>query len=100
MSMDEPELNYFDAAEYLDTDEAISIFLADALETQNPSYIAHALCTVAKAIGMTEIAKESGISRELLCRSIGENANPTLETLLPILATLGVKQIPSLTNPT
>lgn len=90
MSMDVHELKCFDATEYLDSDEAISIFLADALETQNPSYITHALGVVAKAIGITEIAKESGISRELLCRSIGENGNPTIETLLPVLSALGV----------
>lgn len=90
--MDVNALKYFDATEYLDSDQAISIFLADALETQNPSYIAHALRAVAKAIGMTEIAKESGISREQLCRSTGENANPTLETLLPVLSALGVSR--------
>jgi len=98
MTLDVSELKRFDTTEYLDSDEAISIFLADAFETQNPGYIAHAIGVVAKAKGMTEIAKKSGISRELLYRSFGENGNPTLQALLPVLSVLGIKLTPTLTH--
>lgn len=92
------ELKTFDAAEYLDSDEAISVFLADAFETENPSYIAHALGVVARAQGMTEISKKTGIQREVLYRSFGENGNPTLQTLFPVLSALGVKLVPTIAH--
>ena len=92
------KLKCFDASEYLDNDEAISVFLADAMETQNPGYIAHAIRLVAKAKGMTEIAEKCGISRKSLYRSIGENCNPTLEPLIPVLLALGVKVTPVLSH--
>ncbi len=77
MTINIDELEVFDATECLDCDEAISIFLADAFETQDPRYIAHALGIVAKAKGMTEIAEKSGVPREVLYRSFGVNGNPT-----------------------
>lgn len=93
------ELGVFDAAEYLDSDEAVSVFLADAFETQDPKYIAHAIGVVARAKGMTEIAKQSGISREQLYHSFGKNGNPTLQTLLPVLSALGIRLTPSYAHP-
>lgn len=88
-------LKEFDAAEYLDSEEAIATFLADAFETQNPKYIAHALGVVARAKGMTDIAKQTGLSREQLYKSLSENGNPTLQTLFPVLNALGVKLTPT-----
>lgn len=82
----------------MDNDEAISIFFTDALETQNPGYIAHAVGVVAKAKGMTEIAEKSGISRKSLYGSIRDNSNPTLEPLIPVLSALGVKVTPMLSH--
>ncbi|OGQ99729.1 MAG: putative addiction module antidote protein, partial [Deltaproteobacteria bacterium RIFOXYD12_FULL_55_16] len=66
--MNEPLYNY-DPAAALDSPEAISVFMADALETGDTSYIAKALGVVARAKGMTEIARETGLSREQLYRS-------------------------------
>lgn len=80
----------WDAAEYLDNDEAIAAFLAEAMEIGEQKFIVHALNTVARARGMTQIAKEAGIARQALYKSLGEDGNPTLSTLLGVLKSLGL----------
>lgn len=87
--MSEPLYNY-DPAAALDSPEAISIFMADALETGDTAYIAKALGVVARAKGMTELARETGLSREQLYRSFSERGNPTLKTMLAVMRALGV----------
>ena len=59
----------FDSAEYLDSDEAINAYLEEALETDDPAFITQALGTVARAHGMSQIAKETGLSRESLYKA-------------------------------
>ena len=80
----------YDTAEYLDNDEAIEVFMADAFETGDTSYIAHALGVIARAKGMTQIAKDTGLSREQLYRSFSEQGNPTLKTTLAVMRSLGL----------
>jgi probable addiction module antidote protein len=80
----------FDPAEYLSTPEAIAEFMRDARETGNASYIPKAMGVVARAKGMTELARETGLSREQLYRSFSEHGNPTLKTLLAVMKALGV----------
>lgn len=80
----------FDPAEYLNSQEAITEFVADALETGDATYIAKAMGVVARAKGMTELAKETGLSREQLYRSFSEKGNPTLKTMLAVMKALGV----------
>lgn len=87
--MSEPLYNY-DPAAALDSPEAISVFMADALETGDTAYIAKALGIVARAKGMTELARETGLSREQLYRSFSEKGNPTLKTMLAVMRALGV----------
>ena len=79
----------YDPAEELTTDEAIEVFLADAFETGVARYIARALGVVARAKGMTKIARETGLAREQLYRSLSENGNPTLETTIAVLKAIG-----------
>jgi probable addiction module antidote protein len=79
----------FDPAALLKSDEAIKVFLEDAFETDDASYIANALGVVARAKGMTTIARETGLAREQLYRSLSESGNPTLETTLAVLKALG-----------
>jgi probable addiction module antidote protein len=81
----------YDPAEDLLSDEGIAIFMADALETEDASYIAHALGVVARAKGMAEIADQTGLSREQLYRSFSENGNPTLKTTLAVMKALGIQ---------
>ena len=80
----------YDTAEYLDNDEAIAVFMADAFETGDTSYIAHALGVVARARGMSQIAEETGLLREQLYRSFSEQGNPTLKTTLAVMQSLGL----------
>lgn len=88
--IDTNALKDFDASEYLDSDEGIQIFLNDAFETNNPKYIANALGVAARAKGMTELAKKTGIRREQLYQALNENGNPTLQTLMPVISALGL----------
>lgn len=83
-------LTTFDPAELLTSDEALAAFMADALESGDAGYIAHALGVVARARGMTEIAKETGLSREQLYRSFSDRGNPTLKTTLAVMKALGL----------
>lgn len=81
----------WDAAEHLDSDEAIAGFLAEAMEIGDQAYIVHALNTVARARGMTQIAKDAGIARQALYKSLGTDGNPTLSTLLGVFKSLGLQ---------
>ena len=81
----------WDAAEYLDSDEAIAAFLAEAMEIGDHELIVLALNTVARARGMTQIAKDAGIARQALYKSLGDKGNPTLSTLLGVMKSLGLK---------
>ena len=80
----------YDPAEALEGPEAIAIFMADAFETNDADHIAQALGVVARAKGMGELAKETGLSRQQLYRSFSKNGNPTLKTLLAVTRALGV----------
>jgi probable addiction module antidote protein len=84
------KLTAYDPAEDLIDDEAVAAFMAEAFETQEAGYIAHALGVVARAKGMTQIAQQTGLSREQLYRSFSAQGNPTLKTTLAVMRALGV----------
>lgn len=77
--------------EYLDSPEAIAGYLDAVLESGDPGMLQVALADVAKARGMTAIAKEAGVSRTSLYKSLSEGAKPSLETIEKVLGTLGVR---------
>lgn len=81
----------FDIVEELDSPEAISIYLSEALETNDPAYIAHALGNIAKARGMTQIARDSGLGRESLYKALSGTRNPEFGTILRVIQALGLK---------
>ena len=85
------KLTPYDPAAALVNDEAIAIFMADALETGDAAYIARALGVIARAKGMSDIAAETGLSREQLYRSFSEKGNPTLKTTLSVMKALGIE---------
>ena len=84
------KLTTFDPAEGLTSDDAIAGFMDEAFKTEDVGYIAHALGVVARAKGMTQIANETGLSREQLYRSFSENGNPTLKTTIAVMKALGI----------
>ena len=81
----------FDPAHYLDSDEARAVYLSDASETGDVAFIADALGVVARAEGMTDIARRSGVSREALYRALSSNGNPELSTILKVTEALGLR---------
>lgn len=83
-------LTIYDPAEDLTSDAAIAIFMAEAFESDDAGYIAHALGVVARAKGMAQIASQTGLSREQLYRSFSVNGNPTLKTTLAVMKALGI----------
>lgn len=74
-------LTDYDPVEDLGSPEALSIFVNEALKTDDAAYIAHALCVVSRAKGMAQIAREAGFSSE---------GNPTLKTTLAVMKALGI----------
>jgi probable addiction module antidote protein len=85
------KLTTYDPAEDLTSDKAVASFMAEAFATEDAGYIAHALGVVARAKGMAQIAKDTGLSREQLYRSFSENGNPTLKTTLAVMKVLGIE---------
>lgn len=85
------KLTAYDPAEDLTSDEAIASFMAEAFQTNDAGYIAHALGVVVRAKGITQIAAQTGLSREQLYRSFSENGNPTLKTTLAVMKALGIE---------
>jgi probable addiction module antidote protein len=83
------KLTTFDPADLLKSDEAIEVFLAEALETGDAGHIASALGVVARAKGLTKIARETGLAREQLYKSFSTTGNPTLETTLAVMKAIG-----------
>lgn len=82
----------WDAADYLTDDETIAEYLTAALESNDPRIIAKALGAVARARGgMTELARNTGISREALYRALSVDGNPELGTALKVMHALGIK---------
>ena len=88
---DKLELRPWDTAEFLDSEEMISEYLAVVFEEGDAEEIRLALNNVARARGMTDLQKQTGLSRSALYKALGEGGNPTLDTLLAILKALGVK---------
>lgn len=84
------ETSRWDVAEYLDSEEAIFAYIEAAFEDGDPAVITHALGNVARARGMTNVAKEAGVTREALYKALTENGDPKLSTLLGVLKALGV----------
>jgi probable addiction module antidote protein len=81
----------FDAADYLDTPEARAEYMTAALESGDVDFIRDAVGVVARARGMTKIAKETGLSRESLYKALGETGNPEFATVMRIVRALGLR---------
>lgn len=80
----------FDAAEWLESEEAIAEYMAAALETGDASFIKEALNDIVRARGMSGIARDTGLSRGSLYRALSEEGNPTLDSFLLVLKALNV----------
>jgi probable addiction module antidote protein len=81
----------FDAAQYLTRPQAQEELLNDALASGDAGYVAHALGVIARARGMSEVARQAGVTREALYRALSEGGDPRLTTLLGVARALGVR---------
>ena len=81
----------FDPADYLDSPEAMAAYLDGALADGDIAEIADALGVVARAKGMTDLARDTGLSRQALYKSLGEGGNPRLDSLLKVTKALGLR---------
>ena len=81
----------FDPAKYLTTPEAIAAYLEDAFESADATIIADALGVVARASGMSKVAKASGLGRESLYKALSADGNPELATVVKVMRALGLK---------
>ncbi len=81
----------FDAAKYVHSPEDQADLLNDALTSGNASYITNALGIIARARGMSEVARGAGVTREALYKALSSKGDPRLTTLLGTLATLGFR---------
>ncbi|MCA1792209.1 MAG: putative addiction module antidote protein [Thioalkalivibrio sp.] len=89
--MKKTRTRHYDAAEQLDSPEEIAAYIEAALEDGDPRVIAHALGTVARAQGMSDIARKTGLGRESLYKALSPDGNPTLATVLKVVRALGVR---------
>ena len=80
----------FDAADYLENEEVIAEYLNAALEDEDPDVFLVAVSDVAKARGMAQLAKETGLGRESLYKALTPGAKPRFDTMLKLLHALGV----------
>jgi probable addiction module antidote protein len=81
----------FDAARYLDDDEAIAEYMTAILETNDTDLLLLALSDVARAKGMAQVAKDAGLGRESLYKALAPGAKPRFETVMKVARALGVK---------
>ena len=93
------DLPEFDMVEHLKTDEDIANYLTVVLEENDPALLAAALGDIARARGMAEIAKASGIGREALYKALRPNAQPRFDTIARVCAALGVKLVAQVVHP-
>ena len=84
------ELMEFDASKYLKDEADYRLYLAQAFEGGDPVEIQAALGDVAKARGMTALARESGIAREALYRALSNKGNAEFATIMKVIAAMGL----------
>ena len=90
----------FDPVDYLDSEEMIAEYLTVAAADPNPDIFLSAIANVAKARGMSRLAKDSGMGRESLYKALRPGAKPRYETVARIVSALGAQITFSANSPT
>jgi probable addiction module antidote protein len=88
-----PKVTYatFDVADYLDNETVIAAFVSACAKDENPDVLLKALSAVAKARGMAQVAKGSGLGRESLYKALTPGAKPRYETIAAVMRALDLK---------
>lgn len=89
--MGKTKTKQWDVAEHLGTEEDMAAYLEAALEDGDPKLVSAALGDIARAKGMTQIARETGLGRESLYKTLSPEGNPELATLLKVVHALGLR---------
>ncbi|MBC7954187.1 MAG: putative addiction module antidote protein [Rhodospirillaceae bacterium] len=92
------ETRPWDIAESLDSDERIEAYLEAALEEGDATLVAAALGDIARAKGMSEIARQTGLGRESLYKALSPEGNPEFGTILKVIRALGLRLHASVDN--
>ena len=92
------DLPEFDAAPYLNSEEAVAAYLTDILEANDAGLLAAALGDIARARGMTEISKLAGITREALYKALRPDSEPRFDTVNRVCTALGVRLVVQATH--
>ena len=87
------ELHEFDAAEYLSSEDEVAAYLTTVLEENDAALLAAALGDIARSRGMTQVAKDSGITREALYKALRPGSEPRFDTVSRVCAALGVRLV-------
>lgn len=81
----------WDAAEYLNSEEETAAYLEAALEEGDPALVAAALGDIARARGMTQLARDTGLGRESLYKALSPSGNPEFATIMKVIEALGLR---------
>jgi probable addiction module antidote protein len=85
------KLKPYDTADYLNSPEAIIAYIDAVLEDGEPALITHALGVVARAKGMTQLARDAGVTREALYKALTADGDPKLSTFVGVMKALGMR---------
>jgi probable addiction module antidote protein len=91
MALETEKLLPFDMVSLLDSDEMISEYLSQVLADGDSDELIRALGYIAKAKGMTQVAKDSGLGRESLYKALSEGAKPRFDTIFRVIKALGIR---------
>lgn len=89
--MSKLEITQFDIAQYLDDEEVIAEYLSQILDDGDLDELLEALGNIAKAKGMSQIAKETGLGRESLYKTFHKGSKPKFDTIMKVMNSFGVK---------
>jgi probable addiction module antidote protein len=84
----------WDPSEYLDSPKAIAAYLEAAFDDCDPALVAAALGDIARAMGMTQLANQAGVTREAMYKALSPTGDPRLSTFLGVMKALGIKLKP------
>ena len=85
------ETTPYDSADYLDSPEDIAAYLEAAFEDGDPALITHMLGVVARAKGMSQLARDAGVTREALYKALTADGDPKLSTFVGVMKALGMR---------
>ncbi len=81
----------WDSAEHLETEEDMAAYLEAVMEENDPALMTHALGVIARAKGMSQIARDTGLARESLYKALSAEGNPEFATVMKVIKALGFK---------